>query len=137
MFRSRRRALFLPRFFLGRPFGRWKSLETLVRNRLAALDRAAVGTCGETGLGALDGSQLFAEVVRETLFELVLIELGGLVGRIYLVRRLGGVLGPESRERPLDPLSLSSQEFASPFCIHHATLSNEDRPTRRPERPAA
>jgi hypothetical protein len=36
----------LARFLFGRPFGRWEGLETLVRNRLAALDRKAVRTGG-------------------------------------------------------------------------------------------
>ena len=48
------------RFLFDRPFGRRASLETLVRNRLAALDREAVGTGGQTRLGTLEGSELFA-----------------------------------------------------------------------------
>jgi hypothetical protein len=47
-------------FFFDRPFCRRESLETLVRNRLAALDRAAVGAGGKPGLGPLDGSELLA-----------------------------------------------------------------------------
>jgi SpoVK/Ycf46/Vps4 family AAA+-type ATPase len=48
------------RLLFGRPFGRRESLETLVRDRLAALDRAAVRTVGKTGLGTLDGGEFFA-----------------------------------------------------------------------------
>ena len=47
-------------FFFGRAFGRRASLETVVRDRLAALDREAVRTGGKTGLGTLDGGELFA-----------------------------------------------------------------------------
>ena len=50
----------LARFLFGRPLGRRASLETLVRNRLAALDREAVRTGAETGLGTLDSGELFA-----------------------------------------------------------------------------
>jgi hypothetical protein len=48
------------RFFFDRPFSRRASLETVVRNRFAAFDGEAVGTGGKAGLGALDGSELFA-----------------------------------------------------------------------------
>lgn len=48
------------RFLFYRTFGRRESLEALVRNRLAALDRAAVRTSGETGLGTHDGGELIA-----------------------------------------------------------------------------
>jgi len=47
-------------FLLGRPLGRRESLETLVRNRLAAFDREAVGPCGKPGFGALEGGELVA-----------------------------------------------------------------------------
>jgi hypothetical protein len=47
-------------FFLNGPFGRRESFETLVRNRLAAFDREAVGAGGKSGLGSLDGSEFFA-----------------------------------------------------------------------------
>jgi hypothetical protein len=48
------------RFFFDCSFRRRESLEAIVRNRLAALDRAAVGTGGQTGLGSLEGSEVFA-----------------------------------------------------------------------------
>jgi hypothetical protein len=47
-------------FLFGGPLGRRESLETLVRNRLAALDREAVGAGGKPGLGALEGGELVA-----------------------------------------------------------------------------
>src|SRR6266566_3641474 len=92
----------LARFLFGRPLGGRKSLQTFVRNRLSALDREAVGTGGKAGLGPLDGGELFAQIVRETFVELVLIEVGGQVSRIGYVRRLAGVLVREFREKPLD-----------------------------------
>jgi hypothetical protein len=65
-------------FLFDRPFGRGESLETLVRNRLAALDRAAVGTGGTTGLGPLQGGELLAKIVCQTLVALVLVKVGRL-----------------------------------------------------------
>src|SRR5439155_9195964 len=109
-------------FLFGRPFGSGERLESLVRNRLAALDRTAIGPGRKAGLGPLDGSELLAQIVCQTLVELVLVEVRGEVGRIFLVRRLAGVLVPEVRERPLDPLALSGQQLASPLRIHDATL---------------
>jgi hypothetical protein len=47
-------------FLFGRPLGRRESLEALVRNRLAALDREAGGAGGKPGLGALEGGELVA-----------------------------------------------------------------------------
>jgi hypothetical protein len=47
-------------FLFGRSFGRRKCFETLVRNRLAALDREAVGPGDETGLGPLDRGEILA-----------------------------------------------------------------------------
>ena len=47
-------------FLFGCPLGGRKSFETLVRNRLAALDRKAVGTGGKSCLGTLDGGELLA-----------------------------------------------------------------------------
>jgi hypothetical protein len=112
----------LASLFFDRSLGRRESLEALVRDRLSALDRAAVGAGGKTGLGTLDGLELFPEVIRQTFVQLVLIEVGRQVCRIKLVRRLAGVLVPEFRERPLDPLALSGQQFASALRIHHAAM---------------
>ena len=125
MFRGVRRCADLPSscFLFGCPFSRRQSLETPVRNRLAALDRAAVSTGGKAGLGTLDGGEVFAEIICTTLVELVLIEVGRQVGWVLLVRRLTGVLVPESRKRTLDPVALAGQEFASPLRIHQNTVA--------------
>ena len=63
-------------------------LEPLVGNRLATLDRQAVGAGGETRLGPLDGGQLLAQIVGKTLVELVLVEIRREVRGIELVRSL-------------------------------------------------
>jgi len=55
-----RRSRALPSFLFGRPLGGREGFETLVRNRLSALDREAVCTGGKTGLGTLDGGELVA-----------------------------------------------------------------------------
>src|SRR6266568_4508923 len=101
------------RFLFGRPFGRRESLETLVRNRLPALDRASVGPGGKPALGTLDGGELLAQIVCQTLVELLLIEIGGQVARIFV---------PGLRERPFDPLALPGQQLTRPLRIHQATL---------------
>ena len=116
------RQVHLARFLFGRPLGCRESLEALVRNRLAALDREAVRAGRKTRLRTLDGGELFPQIVCKTLVELVLVEIGSLVGRIFLVRRLAGVLVHEPCERPLDPLAFSGQQFAGPVRIHQATL---------------
>lgn len=97
------------RFLFGRSFRRGEGFETFVRYRPSAFDREAVGAGSKARLGSLDGGELFAEVVRQTLIELVLVQLGGQIGRVRLVRRLAGVLVPEPRERPLDSLALGGQ----------------------------
>ena len=48
-----------PRFSL-LPLGGRKSFETLVRNRVAALNRKAIGAGGKSSLGTLDSGELFA-----------------------------------------------------------------------------
>ena len=50
-------------------FGRRDDLEALVRNRLAALDRQAVGAGGQTLLGTHQRVEPFPEVVGEALVE--------------------------------------------------------------------
>ena len=53
-------AVVLVRFFFDCPFSRRASLETLVRNRLAALHREAVGTGCETRFRTLEGGEFVA-----------------------------------------------------------------------------
>ena len=104
--------------FVSRQLGGRQSLEPVVRNRLTALDRAAVGPGGQPLLGSLDRGELLAEIVCEALVELVLIEIRCQVRRVILVRGLGVVLVPEPPESALDPLALGSQQLARPVSVH-------------------
>jgi hypothetical protein len=76
---------------------------------LAAFDGEAVRSGGETRLGALERVKVFAQVVRETLVELVLVEVGSLISGIVRARRVSGILVGALRKRTLDPFALGSQ----------------------------
>jgi hypothetical protein len=89
---------------------------------LAALDREPVRPGGEPRLGTLQSGELLAEVVRQALVELVLVQLRGEVSRIDVVRRLAGVLVAETGERPLDTRSLGGKQFLCTLGIDGATL---------------
>src|SRR6476619_1278518 len=71
--------------FLDGPLGRRQGLEALIRDRLAAFDGEAVRSGGETRFGALERVKVFAQVLRETLVELVLVEIGSLIPGIVRV----------------------------------------------------
>src|SRR5262249_52363004 len=69
--------------------------EPFARVRPAALDGQAVGAGRETRLGTLDRREVVPEVLRAAGVELVLVELGGLVGGLVLVGELAHVRVPE------------------------------------------
>ena len=69
-------------------------------------------------LGPLDRGELLAQIVRTSLVELVLVEVGGQVRRILFIRQLTGVLMPEPGQRTLDPRALGGEKFACPIRIH-------------------
>jgi hypothetical protein len=120
---SDRRQPCLVRFlFLDGPLGCRQGLEALVRDRSAALDGKAVRSGGETRFGALERSKVFAQVLRETFVELVLVEVGSLIPGIVRVRRISGVLVGALRKRILDPLALRDQQFTCPLGIHRTSL---------------
>ena len=120
---SYRRQRSLVRFlFLDGPLGCRHGLEALIRDRLAALDGEAVRSGGETRLGALERVKVFAQVVRKTLVELVLVEVGSLISGIVRVRRVSGILVGALRKRTLDPLALGSQQLTCTLRIHRTSL---------------
>ena len=120
---SDRRQQSLVRFlFLDGPLGCRQGLEALIRDRSAALDGEAVRSGGETHFGALERSKVFAQVLRETLVELVLVEVGSLIPGIVRVRRISGVLVGALRKRTLDPLALRDQQLTCPLRIHRTSL---------------
>src|SRR5262245_38865073 len=104
--RRSRPSLASSRFLCGGAFGGRDGLEPLVRNRLAALDRDAVGAGRQPGLGALDGGQLLAQTFGQAFIELVLVEIAGEVARDELVGLLARVCVPKLPQRQLDSLPL-------------------------------
>ena len=65
--------------------------------------------------------RLLAEIARQTLVELVLVQVGPQAGRIVL-RRLAGVLVGELRERALDALTFTVEQLLRAVGIHPVTL---------------
>src|SRR5580765_4329528 len=120
--RNRRQPCLVRFLFLDGPLGRRQGLEALVRDRLAALDGEAVRSGGETRLCALERDEVLPKVVRETLVELVLIEIGSLIPGIVRIRRISGVLVGTLRKRTLDPLAFRDQQLTCPLRIHLTTL---------------
>src|SRR5262249_57634618 len=82
----------------------------------------AGGRRREARLRALDGFEPGAQVVREPLVELVLVEVGAEVRRVVLVGGLGVVLVRQSLERALDPHPLGREKLACPVSIHAGSL---------------
>ena len=105
-------------FFFDRALGGRNHFEALVRDRLSALDREAVGAGCEPRLRPFDGRELLAEIVCEALVELVLVQLGRQVARVLVVCLLAGVLMPARHQQPLDPRPLGGQELACAIGIH-------------------
>ncbi len=69
-------------------------------------------------LGALEGGELPAQVVREPFTELLLVELHREVRRaVDVVVGLAGVGVPELREGPLDSRSFGVEELTCAFGI--------------------
>src|SRR5512135_1078320 len=116
-------ALALPdALFLDRQLGGRMDLEPFIRDRLAALDREAVRARRQPLLGTLDGRELRLEVRAQALVELVLVEVGGEIPGVLVVRLLGVVLVLARDERPLDPHSLGVEQLGCAFGIHPPSL---------------
>src|ERR671919_248566 len=113
----------VPFLLVRRPLGGRDGLEPLVRNRAAALDGEAVRPRSEPRLRALDGGDCLAELLREPRVQLVLVEVGGLVGGLVLVGELAGVLAPQAGESALDALALPREQLAGAVGIHGADRS--------------
>ena len=125
------RAQLASALLFGGSLGGRDGFQTLVRDRLAALDRDPVGAGGQSLLGSLDRGELLAEVVRTSLVQLVLVEVGRQVRRILFIRQLTGVLVPEPRQRALDALALGGEKFACPLRIHRADVTGQTEKRRR------
>jgi hypothetical protein len=92
-------------------------LEPRIGDRLAALDREPVRALVQSLLRALDRLQLLAELLGDSLPELLVEQLGRGVGRMLVeVRQLGRVLAlGEAGERALDPCPLPGEEITCPI----------------------
>ena len=102
----------MPALFLDRSLGERPGFEPSVGDRLATLNRKAVGTGGKSGLGALERRDLDLQVVPAALVELVLVEvlvvpIAGLDSGVTLQRSLA----VEAREGPLDPGPLVCEQL--------------------------
>jgi hypothetical protein len=112
-------------------------LEPLVGDRLAALDRDAVGSGGNSLLGSLDCGELLAKIELAPLVELVLIQVGCQVRSIELVRGLAVIPLAEPRQRTLDPRALGRQKLACPIGVHNLQLRRSARIGQRASRRVA
>src|ERR1700691_2740079 len=93
--------------------GRRQRLETLVGNRLSAVERDAIGACGEPHLGALDRGELFCEILSETCVELLFIELLRVpFARFTLLGSRLLVLPAQLSDGSLDPHTLLCEQLA-------------------------
>lgn len=101
----------------GGPLSGWQGDQPLIRDRFAALDRQPVGTRCQSGLGALEGRELIAQIIRETLVELGLGQICRLI-RCRLIARHGR----ESGKRCFDPLTLLLEQLVCTFWIHASRL---------------
>src|SRR6266536_2581475 len=119
-----------PLLFRGQ-LGRRHGLETLVRDRLPALDRKAVGPGGDALLGPLHGRELLPQILRPARVELVLVEIRRQVRGVVLVCRLAVVPTPQPGERPLDAFSFGGQQLAFPLVIHRVTGARSGRSSCR------
>ena len=73
-------------------------------------------------LGSLDRRQLDPQVVREALVELVVVQVGRLIGHVQVGGRLVAVLWLTLVEASHDPLTLGGEQLASPVGIHAFSL---------------
>jgi hypothetical protein len=99
--------------------------QPLVRDRLAALHRAAVGSIVEAPVRALDGLQLTPKVIPSALVELVLDQIDRLIAGVeILCVRCDGLWRVDERcELALDPLTFGGQQLTGSCGIHVVTLA--------------
>jgi hypothetical protein len=111
-----------PRLFLCRPFRGRQSLETLVRDRGAALDRQAVCPGGETLLSTLECVESLAELVGQGFVELVEVEARREVRRLLPAGILAVVLVDAMSESVLNFTPFRGEQLPSAFRVHQFTL---------------
>src|SRR6266545_1096747 len=109
--------------FLHRPLGRRKSLEALVRDRLAALDGEPVGARGQTLLRTVECGEPIAKVFSQSLVELVQIEVCGKIPRLEPASIVTVVLMPAMVERLLELAPLGGKQRPGTIEVHYSALS--------------
>jgi hypothetical protein len=109
-----------PPLFLERALGSREGLEPLVRDRLAALDREAVPPRRQPPLRAFERGEPLAQVVREALVELVLVEIRGEVRGLLEPGLLAVVLVAAMAECVLELPSLGGKELTGSCDVHQA-----------------
>src|SRR4051794_21414636 len=89
-------------------------LETLVGDRLAALDRQPVGAVAQALLGALDRGKLLAQLLGQALVELLVEQFGRGVGRVLIVvgELVAALALLEVGERALHARPLAGEQLA-------------------------
>jgi hypothetical protein len=101
------------------PFRGGQSLESSVRDRLAAFDRKSVRSGGQSSLRALNGSELLAEILGATGVELVLIEVFGIVVTWFsAIGTLEGSIAVERGQSRFDARTLEGKQLARAFRLH-------------------
>src|SRR5207302_5905386 len=110
----------------GGPLRRRHCLEAGIRDRLAALDRHAVGAGGKPLLRTVDGGKLEAQVLGEAFVELGVVEIRRLICEVLVGGRgLVARYGREPRESLLDAPALTCEELACTIWIHATNLPGD------------
>jgi hypothetical protein len=103
--------------------GGWNSLESPVRDGLAALDRESVGAGCEPRLGALQRGKVLVEIVRTTGIELVLVKVfGTLVAWLLSIRSLERTVTLERGKRLFDACAFACQQVSGALRVHTRRL---------------
>jgi hypothetical protein len=111
-----------PAFLVHGQLGRRQGLETVVRDRLPALDRKAVRAGSQTLLGALERGQLRTQIVAHPFVQLVLKEIRSQIRRVEeRVRQLTVVLVYVVSKPALESPALGGEQLTGSFDVHHVT----------------
>jgi hypothetical protein len=97
--------------------------ESLIGNRLTALDREAIGAAEKTPLGTLDGGEPVPEIIGLPLAELLLVQLRPGVRHLVLPRELFPARKPKLDERLLDAPAFAPKKLPCSFGLHLQEVS--------------
>src|SRR4051812_3232178 len=111
-----------PSLFLCRPFRGWQGLETLVRDRGAALDRQAVCPGRQTLLSTLECVESLAQLVRQGFVELVEVEARREVRRLLPAGILAVVLVDSMSESVFKFTPFRGEQLPGAFRVHQFAL---------------